>query len=132
MSFLLDTDICSAYLKGDRVVWQKVHQYTGQLNLSVVSVGELFTWALRRKASPKRLSILQNFLQDVVVIDVTFQVGEQFGTLRASLIDSGQVVPEMDLFIAATALVHDLTLVTHNTQDYANIRGLRHQDWLVP
>jgi tRNA(fMet)-specific endonuclease VapC len=34
--------------------------------------------------------------------------------------------------IASTALVHGLTLVTHNTQDYAHIPGLTVVDWLVP
>jgi len=37
----------------------------------------------------------------------------------------------MDLLNAATALVHDLTLVTHNLQDYVNVPGLRVEDWLV-
>jgi tRNA(fMet)-specific endonuclease VapC len=34
--------------------------------------------------------------------------------------------------IAPVALVHDLTLVTHNTADFRNIPGLRLEDWLVP
>ena len=38
----------------------------------------------------------------------------------------------MDLLIAATAIVNDFTLVTHNTKDYANVRDLRLLDWLLP
>jgi tRNA(fMet)-specific endonuclease VapC len=38
----------------------------------------------------------------------------------------------MDLMIGATALVHGLTLVTHNSQDFANISGLPLVDWLGP
>jgi tRNA(fMet)-specific endonuclease VapC len=34
--------------------------------------------------------------------------------------------------IASAALVHNLTLVTHNTTDYRNIPGLRLDDWLAP
>jgi tRNA(fMet)-specific endonuclease VapC len=34
--------------------------------------------------------------------------------------------------IASVSLVHNLTLVTHNTGDYQNIPGLRLQDWLTP
>jgi tRNA(fMet)-specific endonuclease VapC len=38
----------------------------------------------------------------------------------------------MDLLIAVVALVHNLTLVTHNTADFHNIPGLRLDDWLIP
>jgi tRNA(fMet)-specific endonuclease VapC len=36
------------------------------------------------------------------------------------------------LLIASVALVHDLTLVTHNTADYQNVPGVRLEDWLIP
>jgi len=38
--------------------------------------------------------------------------------------------PGCDLSIAATVLVHGLTLVTHNTQDFTNVPGLAMVDWL--
>ena len=52
MSFALDTDICSAYLKNDPNVVNKVMLHFGGLSVSVVTVGELLTWALRAKARP--------------------------------------------------------------------------------
>ena len=131
MSFLVDTDICSAYMKGNRHVWQRFMQYRGQLHVSAITVGELFTWALRAQASAKRLQTLLDLLNDVTVLDVTLDVGRKFGEVRAALLDAGLGTPEMDLLIAATALVHDLTLVTHNVRDVANVRGLLIQDWLV-
>lgn len=133
MSFLSDTDICSAHLKGDRQVWHKMLQHGGQLHVSAVSVGELFTWALRTGVSPKRRQALLDFLQDVTVLDVTATVGERVSVdFEPGWMDAGQGTPDMDLLIAATALVHDLTLVTHNVQDYSNVPGLRIQDWLSP
>jgi predicted nucleic acid-binding protein len=50
--------------------------------------------------------------------------------LRAALMDDGLRIAEMDLLIAATALVHNVTLVTHNVQDFSNIPGLTIVDWL--
>jgi tRNA(fMet)-specific endonuclease VapC len=38
----------------------------------------------------------------------------------------------VDMQIAATAIVHNLTLVTHNTKDFQHISGLRLDDWLAP
>jgi predicted nucleic acid-binding protein len=39
---------------------------------------------------------------------------------------------DTDAMIAAVALVHNLTLVTHNTSHFQNIPGLRLEDWLAP
>ncbi len=44
----------------------------------------------------------------------------------------GISVPTPDMMIAAVALVHDLTLVTHNTSDFRNVPNLRLADWLLP
>jgi len=132
MSFLVDTDTCSAYLKGDRHIWQRFMQYGGRLHLSSITVGELFTWSLRAHASPKRLQALLDLLTDVTVLDVTVDVSREFGELRAVLLDAGQGTPDMDLLIAATALVHNLTLVTHNVRDFVNLPGLNIEDWLNP
>ena len=52
MSFLLDTDICSAYLKNHPLVVKKVMIHFGGLHVSVVTVGELLTWA--RSVEPSR------------------------------------------------------------------------------
>ena len=59
-------------------------------------------------------------LNDVTVLDVTEHVGRKLGELQAALFDAGKPAPETDLLIAATALVYDLTLVTHNVQDWLN------------
>lgn len=132
MSFLIDTDICSAYLKGSRLVWNRFVQYGGGLHISAVTAGELFTWALRANASPARLQGLLDLLQDMKLLEVTLDVALKFGEVRAGLLDQGKAPPEMDLLIASTALVHGLTIVTHNVADYASVPGLTVVDWLVP
>lgn len=132
MSFLVDTNICSAYLKGNPQVWNRFLQYSGRLHICAVIAAELFAWAKRRKASPKRLQGLQKLLVATHFLEVNLELAEKFGELRASELDRGLSTPQMDLLIAATALVHDLTLVTHNVQDFANVRGLGVVDWLAP
>ena len=106
-------------------------QYGGRLHVSSITVGELFTWVSRAQASPKRLQALLDLIGDIEVLDVTFDVSRKFGELRAALLDVGQGTPDMDLLIAATALVHNLTLVTHNVQDYVKLPGLNIEDWLI-
>src|SRR6266849_3680611 len=120
MSFLLDTDICSAYLKNDQKVVSKVMLHFGGLHLSVVTVGELLTWARRAKAPPTRLQGVRDLMAASTLHEVDYAVADKFGELRAMLLDQGITVGEMDLLNASLALVHNLTMVTHNTQDYAN------------
>jgi tRNA(fMet)-specific endonuclease VapC len=132
MSFLLDTDTCSAHLKGHAKVIQRCLQYAGRLHISVIGLGELYTWALRAKAPPKRLHHLIDFLKGVDVLDVRLAIAEQFGAIRASLMDRGLPTPDLDLLHAATALFHGLTVVTHNAADSANIPGLKVVDWMAP
>jgi tRNA(fMet)-specific endonuclease VapC len=132
MSFLLDTDICSAYLKNDPLVVSRVMLHYGGLNVSVVTVGELLTWALRANAPPARLQGVHDLLHGATVLEVTRTVAEKFGEIRAGLLDKGINVAEIDLSNGATALAHGLTMSTHNTSDYADIPGLTIVDWLVP
>ena len=56
----------------------------------------------------------------------------KFGEVRAWQLDNGLSTPDLDLLNATVGLVHNFTMVTHNTQDYANIRGLTLTDWLIP
>jgi len=132
VSFLVDTDICSAHLKNVGIVTNRFLQYTGQLHVSAITLGELYTWALRAKASPKRLQSLLDLLNDVTVLAVDDDVARRFGEVHAGLLDAGRPSPGLDLMIASTALVYGLTLVTHNTRDYAHIPCLTVVDWLVP
>lgn len=132
MSFLLDTDTCSVHLKQPGKVTARFLQYMGQLHVSAITVAELYTWALRATAPPKRLQGVLDMINDMTFVDVNQDVARKFGELRAALLDAGQPKPQMDLLIAATAIVQGLTLITHNTKDYAAIPGLTLDDWLVP
>lgn len=130
MNFLLDTNICSAYLKGDGRVFNRMIQYAGGLAVSAIVVAELYSWVYRAKTKPDRLQGLSELLSSMQLLPVDHDVARKFGEIRASLLDKGRPTPEIDLLIGSTALVHDLTLVTHNVQDFAHLPGLRIEDWM--
>ena len=62
----------------------------------------------------------------------TRTAASNLGWCGVSLLQKGISVSRLDLMIGTVALVHNLTLVTHNTADYKNIPGLRLDDWLLP
>lgn len=130
MSFLVDTDICSAHLKNGASVTGRFLQYTGRLYLSVISLGELYAYAFRRSTSPRVIEGLLRLLSDVTLLDVDREVARKFGEIRAEMLDRGRPVAGLDLMIAATAVAHDLTLVTHNRRDFIDVPGLTVVDWM--
>jgi tRNA(fMet)-specific endonuclease VapC len=88
------------------------------------------SWTLRKRSAPKFQQGLTALLSDVSVLDLTIEVAQKFGELRAELFDRGQPVASVDVMIAATAIVHELTVVTHNTQHFSRIPGLTVDDWV--
>jgi tRNA(fMet)-specific endonuclease VapC len=133
MSFLLDTDTCSAHLKRPSGLMHRFVQHSGGLYIPTIVLGELYTWAYQRQnPSPVIQRIEADLLPDVTVLGFDSDCAKEFGRLRGQLLQQGISVSRMDLLIASVALIHNLTLVTHNTADYRNVPGLRLDDWLIP
>jgi tRNA(fMet)-specific endonuclease VapC len=132
MSFLLDTDTCSAHLKNVRIVSNRFLQYGGRLYASAVTIAELRAWLLRKKTPQTRKQAYARLRQDLMVLDVDEGIALRAGEIAAALSDRGIASKTPDMVLAATALIHGLTLVTHNTRDFASVPGLTVVDWLVP
>jgi tRNA(fMet)-specific endonuclease VapC len=130
MNFLLDTDICSAHMRRPTSLAHRFVQHTGQLAVSSVTLAELFAGAYKHSQANRLLALIGDLRQEVEVVDFDAACAEMFGKVRGTLLQQGISVPTTDLMIAAAALVHNLTLVTHNTADFQNIPGLRLDDWL--
>ena len=132
MRFLLDADVCSAHMRRPATLAHQFVQFTAQLAISTITLGELYAGAYKHSQSPRLLSLIGDLIQEVGVLSFDSLCAERFGQVRGILLQQGISVPTADLMIASVALAHDLTLVTHNTADYQNVPGLRLVDWLKP
>jgi tRNA(fMet)-specific endonuclease VapC len=133
MSFLLDTDTCSAHLKRSAGLMHRFIQHCGGLYIATIVVGELYTWAYHRQdPSPVIQRIENDLFSDVTVLDFDSLCAKTFGTVRGKLLQQGISVSRVDLLIGSVALAHDLTMVTHNTADFQHIPDLRLEDWVEP
>ena len=63
------------------------------------------------------------------LLPVDEAVAVRFGAVSLALRAAGNPLPTPDLLIAATALEHDLTVVTANRRDFDPVPGLRVEDW---
>jgi tRNA(fMet)-specific endonuclease VapC len=75
-----------------------------------------------------------SFLLDTNILSAHFRrdCANKFGQVRIELRRKGIELPSVDMLIASVALIYDLTLVTHNTEDFRAIPTLRLDDWLTP
>jgi tRNA(fMet)-specific endonuclease VapC len=118
MSFLLDTDTCSAHLKRPAGLMHRFVQHSGRLFLPSIVLAELYTWAYQRQNPSSLLRLIENdLLPDMTVLDFDSGCAKEFGTVRGRMLQQWLGASRVDLLIASVALFHNLTLVTHNTAD---------------
>lgn len=128
MKFLLDTCSVSDYLRGvDSVVQRLQKAKPSEVAISAVTVMELRYGAARRQ-SPKLTAAVEAFLNDVSVLAFDAESAERAGVIRATMEANGLSIALADCQIAATALTHDLTLVT-NDGDLKRVPKLKVVDW---
>ena len=128
--FLLDTNVPSEVgrPRPDAKVQQWIKaQVATDLFISVISLGELRVGFELLPLDIRRLRMQQWFLSEVVpmfqgrIVPVTQTIAERWGTLEAQSRKDGTNLGMADGLIAATALVHDLTLVTRNVKDFESL-----------
>ena len=123
MGYLIDTNILSELQKGSRcdVSVQRWYAATDgeELFLSVLVIGEirLGIERLRRRDAVQSVRLEQKLLSVETlmagrILPVTQAIAERWGRLNAP-----DPLPVIDGLLAATALEHDLTLVTRNVRD---------------
>lgn len=133
MSFLVDTNVISELRKGARAdarvrAWfQSVDD--AALHLSVLVIGELRQGVERlRRRDPPAAAKLDRWLHELIArhadrtLPVDAAVADRWGRLNVP-----DPIPAVDGLLAATALVHSLTLVTRNLRDVRRT-GVRHLD----
>lgn len=125
--FALDTNIVSAHLRGDAGVGAQI-QANAQLYLPVTVLGELYYGAHHTEHREQQLRRIRSFLPLTQTVHLDDEIAEQYGKLKARLAELGSMIPENDIWIAATCLVHDLTLASRDGH-FEAVEALRTVRW---
>ena len=128
MPYLFDTDAISEVLKRRPapryVAWLNTVPRADQF-ASAVSIGELYRGAFRAENTARHLvNIEERVLASLSVLPFDVGVAREYGRISAHLASSGTPLADADLQIAATALHHDLVLVTGNLRHFTRIPDL--------
>ena len=127
MSYLLDTNVLSELKRkspNPRLVeWLEV-KTASQLYLSVLSLGEIRK-GIQTLPDAQRRQVLVDWLETELpaffagrILPVDTAVADRWGRLVAQ---AGRPLPAIDSLLAATAIEHDLTLVTRNIRDFDDL-----------
>ena len=129
MAFLFDTDAISELLRphpaSQYIQWLLNVPREDQFASAVV-IGELYKGAYRSGAREHHLNnIEQRVLPAVIVLPYDIATAKVFGQIRARLEECGAILPDADIQITATAIYHDLELVTGNLRHFSGIDDLK-------
>lgn len=130
MAFLIDTDIIIYSLKGDATVqgWMAENQNIPKF-ISAVTYGELIYGARKSNHPEKNIATAHRIAELFQVIDITREIMEIFGEIKAGLERDGNRIDDMDLLIASTAMYMNFSLVTNNTAHFMRINDLVLENW---
>jgi predicted nucleic acid-binding protein len=127
VSFLLDTSVISELVKKNprrQVVNWVDEQEESTLFLSVLTVGELEKGIAKLPASARRTNLISWVRRELAgrfggrLLSVDVRVAERWGAMAGESEKRGKPLPVIDSLLAATALVHDLQIVTRNVSDF--------------
>lgn len=132
--YLLDTNICVHLIKNEFAVKQKI-AHVGALSclISEITIAELL-YGIENGAPERRLRNQENleFIQDLFKGRI-LPIGEilyEYARQKALLRRMGRIVDDFDILIGSTAIAHDITLVSRNTKHFADMRGLKLENWI--
>lgn len=96
--------------------------------ISEITLAELMFGVENSDKKDKNRKTLDNFLTGVKIVPI-FHSLELYAKEKARLRRSGTPIDEFDLLIGVTAITHNLTMVTNNTDHFKRIRGIVLEDW---
>lgn len=124
--YLLDTNVVIALINGEPAVSSRL---SGSLvSVPLIAVGELEYGARNSGRPQENLQRLAQFVSGVSVLLPDRDTASWYGQVRHGLKVKGRPIPENDVWIAALARQHDLTLVSRDAH-FNDVDALRLEVW---
>ena len=132
MKTLLDTDTCIELIRArSPQIVRRLKRYSpGEVGISSITLAELEFGVARSSRPDQNREALDNFTSLLEVAPFDDAAARAYGGIRADLQQHGIAIGSLDMLIGAHALSLGVTLVTHNTREFARIPGLRLADWM--
>lgn len=130
MDYLLDTNICIHYFKGQFELKRKIESIGfHRFAISEITFAELICGAEKSQNISKNLIVVENFSDRIDIIPI-FESIRIYGKEKARLKVKGTIISDLDLFIGATAIINNMTLATRNVREFMRMSNLRIENWI--
>ncbi len=132
MQILLDTNICIYMIKNrPPEVREHFKRFTpGEIGVSSITVAELQYGVAKSSARERNAQALEAFLLPLEIVSFDPDAASVYGRIRSTLERQGAPIGGMDMLIAAQAIAHGYTLVTHNLKEFQRIPELQCVTWV--
>ncbi len=125
--YLLDTNIVIALFAEDPFVKKHIGK-AGEIFIPTTVIGELFFGALKSGRPKANFARIENFAAGNTVLACDIGTSREYGRIKNILHKMGRPIPENDIWIAALALEHELTLVSRD-EHFKKIDELKRATW---
>jgi tRNA(fMet)-specific endonuclease VapC len=126
MAYIIDADWIIEITRGNQRVSGIVQDLANErVSVSWLTLGEVFEVAHSSSYPQARLDMFYQYVNQFDVVGVNGPIIERFAEIRSFLRRQGQLISDLDIVLAATALQLDLTVLTYNSRDFERIPDLR-------
>jgi tRNA(fMet)-specific endonuclease VapC len=127
--YLLDTNICIYYIKGQFELKYKFEKVNPEnCFISEITLAELKFGVENSQRKEKNQKALNDFLTGINIVPI-FHSLDLYASEKARLRKLGNTIDDFDLLIGVTAVRHNLTMVTNNVNHFNRIKGIDIEDW---
>lgn len=119
---LMDTNVIVRVLNGDRELINELSKISSLCTCTIV-LGELMYGAAKSAHVVQNKQNAKSFCSRYPLLGVSNIVAEFYGEIKKDLLSHGNVMPENDMWIAATALANDMTVITQD-KHFEHIQNL--------
>jgi tRNA(fMet)-specific endonuclease VapC len=125
--FLLDTNIVIAIFAEESAVLERAAA-ADEVFVPAVALGELYYGARKSARSETNIARIDEFAAAAAVLGCDAVTAQQYGQIKNDLRAKGRPIPENDIWIAAVALQHGLTVVSRDDH-FAEVTDLPREVW---
>jgi len=130
MKYLLDTNICVQYLRGQFNLAEKIQEVDlRNCAISEITLAELAFGAECSSEPKKNFRVIAKFSEQVKILPI-FNAINIYAREKAILRKKGTMISDFDILMGSTSTANELIMVTENVRDLQRISDIKIENWV--